>query len=109
MLRRLGDRPHGDEVEVHVAGCVERVADHIRDVVGHERRLNTRVHGVDEGLIAAEAIEGELRGVDHSRRDLHHTKRFTVQFQSERVHQHALGSLRGVVSTTARVRRLGGG
>jgi hypothetical protein len=43
VLRGLGDRAHRHEVEVDVAGRVQRVRDDVGDIVGDQRVLDAVV------------------------------------------------------------------
>ena len=83
------------------------------DALGHVRRgqrgLDARVDGVGGGPVPVEAVEGELLGGHHARRDLDDPHRLADQFQAQGVGDDALGVLGGDVAGAARVGAVGGG
>ena len=46
VLRRLGDRPHRDEIEVDMAGSVQGVGDDVGDIFRRERIHHSLVDAV---------------------------------------------------------------
>ena len=83
------------------------------DALGHVRRgqrgLDARVDGVGGGPVPVEAVEGELLGGHHARRDLDDPHRLADQLQAQGVGDDALGVLGGDIAGAARVGAVGGG
>ena len=83
------------------------------DALGHVRRgqrgLDARVDGVGGGPVPVEAVEGELLGGHHARRNLDDPHRLADQLQAQGVGDDALGVLGGDVTGPARVGAVGGG
>src|SRR5699024_8333734 len=98
--RRLGERAHGDQVEVHVVRGAQGVGDDVGAVLGGQRPLDPVVDGVGR-LLVAEADEGELLGADHAGGDLDDPDLLAVELQAEGAGEHVLARLRGVVSGAA--------
>ena len=59
-----------------------------------ERVGDAVVHRVGRRLVAAEADQGELLGVDHARRDLADPDRLAVELEAQRL-GHRLGGVLG--------------
>ena len=109
MLGGLGARAHDHEVDVHVRGAGHGPGDRVRHVLVGERFGDARVDRRGLLGVAVEAVERELAGLHHARRDLDDPDRLAGQLEPQRGRDRVLRVLGGDIAAAALVGDEAGG
>ena len=101
VLRRLSQRAKDHQVDVNVGWPGHGPGHRVGNVVGRERLGHARVDGLSLCRVAAEAVQREFFGLDHSGRDLDHADGLAQQLEAQGPGESMLRVLGRHVATAA--------